>query len=939
MQLAVVAGVQDLGQVDRQAVARHGLIALAAHVEHRLHPQRPAGGGGLLERRRKPDREAGERAVDADLALTLGHLQVQRVGRLALEVRAQCRQPAQLARLAQALGACDTLAVEADAAVLLRAAVEARLAAQYARGRARHLETLVGESDAAARLAQQRRTGRDLHLVAEQGQLPIDARLLHLRERDAQVQLQLGLTAAARLGQRLRGPLADRRFLDETQRIAERAAALAAERQHGATVQVGDAALHLGQLEAEQARPGIPDLHRAALEHQLPAHLGERRPGRGLQRVAGREREGGVVDLGGDAELPMARVAKGEVMEVALHQEVHRAGAAGQHRPPHIVAHRGRQAGRQVAPGARGVGPLQLAPQVEHAGQADLGRAAVLPAGAPGRAQGPRGVGIGETGVAHLQLDAGRGAARRVALQPPLQVGSQPVQRDAGFLEHAGEHQLPLPHAQRGCAAPVGGGDREVGAGQAGAADARGLAAAGLLGRQLQPLELPLHAIAHGRVERPLPAQLQVLHQALRAHLGEVGAQSCAERQAAGQACQDREVEPVGLQLPAREGPAGRLLPAQRAAGRRPVLPVAGAEGQPGRRGAVGLALTLAGQAAGQALQHQRRQLGRQPHMHGLQREVGGGAAELAVAHVGPDPQGARAFAQFERQRHILAQALHVGLRQLGIGTAAPAPDVTRAGQQRMMEPSAQRETGAPVGRRRGIDAPVVAPRTEPGAVAQHQVHVGQLQRRRALELIDPAQRAAADRQLVLAEDPVGGRRVTLAPGLAAHLQPGHEQPALDIAAHLQARAIDDQLLEARLPVQQRAGRQGRVDPSQAQRLAPAGVADQDVSQFQRRHPAVRFNTDVADLHRHPQGSGGRLLDLRAPRFDSRQNRPMQNEPGHQQQAPGEQDEDSGNTHGHAKKAPGRRQQGRGGEKRHEDFARTGVVRSAPLQEGAANLA
>jgi hypothetical protein len=82
-------------------------------------------------------------------------------------------------------------------------------------------------------------------------------------------------------------------------------------------------------------------------------------------------------------------------------------------------------------------------------------------------------------------------------------------------------------------------------------------------------------------------------------------------------------------------------------------------------------------------------------------------------------------------------------------------------------------------------------------AVAHHQVHLGQRQRRRAALLVGPLQRAAADHELGLFEEPVGGGAVVAAG--AAEVEAGDEQPATWITPDLEVRAVDQQLLETQL--------------------------------------------------------------------------------------------------------------------------------------------
>ncbi len=205
-----------------------------------------------------------------------------------------------------------------------------------------------------------------------------------------------------------------------------------------------------------------------------------------------------------------------------------------------------------------------------------------------------------------------------------------------------------------------------------------------------------------------------------------------------------------------------------------------------------------------------------------------------------------------------------------------PLP-VGAAAEQRRLQPRAQREALPPVGRRRRVDAQQVAP----ALVAQHGVDRAQLERGRAALLVDPAQPRAAQHQLVLAQQPVGGAGVERCGRAVAEVDPGHMQPALRVAAQLGAGAVDDELVKAQLERRQRPGRQHEAHARQPQHLARTGVEQHDIGQRDRGHPAGGLDLQVADAHRQTQRAAGLLLDLRQPGPRVGQNAPLQRQPRH----------------------------------------------------------
>ena len=160
-------------------------------------------------------------------------------------------------------------------------------------------------------------------------------------------------------------------------------------------------------------------------------------------------------------------------------------------------------------------------------------------------------------------------------------------------------------------------------------------------------------------------------------------------------------------------------------------------------------------------------------------------------------------------------------------------------------------------------------------AVAYDELDVGERERRRIAGLVDPAQRAGADHELVLLEEPVGGHVVVGGARRVDEVEPADPDAAALVAAHVQARAVDEQLREARLERKHRARRQRREDARQLERDALLGVVDANVAQLDRGHPAARVCRDRTDLDRGADHGARARLDLRAPLLDVRQTLPV----------------------------------------------------------------
>ena len=391
------------------------------------------------------------------------------------------------------------------------------------------------------------------------------------------------------------------------------------------------------------------------------------------------------------------------------------------------------------------------------------------------------------------------------------------------------------------------------------------------MGSKRQVAQLALDAIAQRRVERAVPARPQLRDHAARADVGEQLAQRSADRHARRDLRHHADVEALGVELAAGDVAGFVLAPGDAHVALRPAQAVAGAKAELVHDDAGPVVALLRIDAAGDLLELERLDRLVEAQRDRAQGEVDRRARRLAVLQLEPAAQRAVAFAQLERQGDVAAQLLQLGTRQVGVDAAAPAPPVAAAREQRLVEAAAHAEAVAPARRRRRVEADVVLAQ----AVANDQLDIGERERLGAARLVDPAQRAGADHELVLPEEPVGGRIVVGAALRAREVEAGDADSAALVAAHVEARAVDQELREARLEREQRARRQGGEDARQGERDALLGIEDAHVAQLERRHPAARLRADRADADRRAEHGAGARFDVRTPLFDVRQNQPV----------------------------------------------------------------
>ena len=468
----------------------------------------------------------------------------------------------------------------------------------------------------------------------------------------------------------------------------------------------------------------------------------------------------------------------------------------------------------------------------------------------------------------------------RLAIDPPLQVGREFVDRDDRVLEHAGHFQRTVSHPQLALAAGLV--QVEIQRRSANARRARCGRLAGnarrRLGGDFQRHRAALDFVFLQRVDRTLPPGLHGFHQAF----GLVGGQGRMgrrpERQPARDLAQRQEVELVGAKLAAgRLAPLG-LGPLKKQVAARPDLALASREVQ-----VMGLHFEAAGQplpadAARDGLQGQRRQLRPQPRAHVRQHEVRDAARQLAALDVDPRPQCTMPFADFHAQVGITPQLGHVDTQEVAMDLPVPSPPAAvMDGQKRLSKEAPQGEAFAPRPGWGGIQPQGMAP----AAVSHHEVDRGQGERRGAALLVGPPYGAVADDELALAEEPVGGPAIAVDAG---KVEPGNEDASVRGAPHVQFRAVDVQLVESQVP--QGTRRKRRLHTRQAQRGAPLRIEQNHVAQLEGWNQAFAAGGDAADAHRYPQDPAGLDFQRGAKLTDSRHNPAVKRSPRQHQHQP-----------------------------------------------------
>jgi hypothetical protein len=590
-----------------------------------------------------------------------------------------------------------------------------------------------------------------------------------------------------------------------------------------------------------------------------------------------------------------------------------------------VAAHIVTDAQGQVAVHPGAVGAAEVGFDVEQPGKARGrragGRIGGLPAH-PGRAVG---IGALQADLVQVDLDA-------FALQAPAGGRLQPAHRDQRVLEDVGQLDMPVGDQHLGAAPVLIEFEVDTGTGHTrpsgqGVEPGGGHAAAGRTA-QAQGLhhatgtETPLaKGFERGLGVVGLPGGIKVgdLAFGLQAVQPAVGGRP--QRQAGGHLTERAQVDAFGPQH--RRGGAfatgNRMTDAQHPA--RPDVSVTGSETQVIAAEAETVGVPVGSQATLQTHQVQLGQIGTQPGPQVLQVQLGGDRTDLAALHVGPGLHAALAGEHLDvplGQVDVATQPTHVDAGKLGVQLAAPVVPwpgrpvggVRHQIEQGLAQAGAQAEALAPFGRRCGVQPHLVLP----AAVAHHQIQLPQRQRSVGLgpQLVGPAHGALADDELGLVEEPVA-RLASAVVVAAADVQPGHFDPALGGAPHVEDRRVDDDLFDTQPP--QRGHGHRHVDLRQQQgflapRVEQAHVAqcdDGDQGRQQALFARGRLGAQFADAHRYTHTGADPSLHGRAPLADSRHNPQVEGSPAECEQSPGGQHDPQQQSGGHRKDSEGSR--------------------------------
>ena len=232
-------------------------------------------------------------------------------------------------------------------------------------------------------------------------------------------------------------------------------------------------------------------------------------------------------------------------MQITLDLELDRAAEPAQDRITNIVTHVLVQDQRQVAVHPVAFGTRQIAPQVQYAREFSSAHRLGGVAGMPFELQIAVGVRIAETQVGKLHLHL-------AAVDLPRHVGRKLGKRHHRIFKHARHRDASVVQTELGFTRQLGEIDIDRGA-----ADSRRpqrharTRQSSRSGQRLnmQLLNPGLNLVLRDCTGGALPAGLDTLHQPGGSIARQRRMQGGAQRQAAGNLCQRRQVEPVRLQL------------------------------------------------------------------------------------------------------------------------------------------------------------------------------------------------------------------------------------------------------------------------------------------------------------------------------------------------------------------------------------------------------
>ena len=354
--------------------------------ELRLVPHRHRALRGLAQRCGQVDRHALQRGVHYQFGDAVAHTDLDGIRRASLCVPGQSGERPQRFDRPQPFGGGRALRAHLHRRFQCRlrcrqsahAAFEPHVAPQRLALHAHQRKAHLGKLHRTLGLRDFRHIRRELHIVARQLHIALHLRVIDVVDRQAQLQLEVGIAVDLGGIQRVLRELRDMGLSDQPQHVGERSARVGIDPHHGmfevGNLRAGVEHLHLRQPAQRAVR--VVHVHARAVKHQLAGQPGEHRPGQ-LARWLDRGWHIGVIDvlhLRGNAELAQPRLAEREVMQIALDAELHLGGHALGHRVAHIVAREVRNAERQIAVHARAIGARRLARQLQHAGKARAGR-------------------------------------------------------------------------------------------------------------------------------------------------------------------------------------------------------------------------------------------------------------------------------------------------------------------------------------------------------------------------------------------------------------------------------------------------------------------------------------------------------------------------------------------------------------------------------------
>ena len=345
-----------------------------------------------------------------------------------------------------------------------------------------------------------------------------------------------------------------------------------------------------------------------------------------------------------------------------------------------------------------------------------------------------------------------------------------------------------------------------------------------------------------------------------------------------------REVDPLGLNLPAGHRLPRTLAPADRQVGGRPLHAVAEGEGQTLRGELTPVVIARSLQSTRQRTQDQRLGTRAQWQSHVSRRDVDRCRDSCTVGHVDPCPKRACALLQRHRQIDVLPQLADVSVGKVHMDLAAPALPIGGLRHQWLGESRHGGETITPACWRSRVNAQVVVAQR----IANDDLYVGQRQSACGVQRVGPAQRAATNDKFLQIEEPV--RHAAVAAIGAAEVDPGDVDPAARIAHDVEFGIVDQQLREPRLERQKRTRRQRDHDARQSECGLRLCVVNGHVAQLESRHPAARSHDDFAHLHPLAKNRAGPALDGLSPPIDVRQNEPVQCQPRQDHQTPCRED-------------------------------------------------